>query len=157
LKHTSPYRKVTIRRRKPSVSQFQQPRTSLSRSHLHSYSLPSGCFWDIYQQPTPRRRFCSKWLRVSYQSPLFTSNPVAHLTLSSLFRTYLPDYFNGDPITEAMYHAPGFTSADWFKNHSSEVTRPPLDAVMKGLKERGVTEFGAVGYCEHCFSPQPPD
>jgi len=70
------------------------------------------------------------------------------------FATYLPDFFNGDPITDEMRAVPGYSSASWFSRHGPEVTRPPLDAVMKGLKERGITEFGAVGYCfgaRYCF------
>ena len=35
----------------------------------------------------------------------------------------------------------------WFKDHSAEVTRPPLDKVIAALKETGVTTFGATGYC----------
>jgi hypothetical protein len=64
------------------------------------------------------------------------------------FRTYLPDYLNGDPITEDMFKTPGFSSDDWFKTHGAEHTRPPLDAVMKALKDRGIKEFGVVGYCK---------
>jgi len=31
--------------------------------------------------------------------------------------------------------------------HGKEKTRPPLDNVFKGLQERGITTFGASGYC----------
>lgn len=31
--------------------------------------------------------------------------------------------------------------------HNEQVTRPYLDAVIEGLKERGIKEFGATGYC----------
>ena len=32
-------------------------------------------------------------------------------------------------------------------NHGAEQTRPPLDKVIAALKERGVTQFAATGYC----------
>lgn len=35
----------------------------------------------------------------------------------------------------------------WFPTHTKEHTRPPLDKVIAGLKEKGITSFGAVGYC----------
>ncbi|KAH8116319.1 alpha/beta-hydrolase [Phellopilus nigrolimitatus] len=60
------------------------------------------------------------------------------------FQTYIPDYLNGDPI-ESLDGT--FNIADWFPNHQAAQTRPPLDKVIAGLKERGVTTFGATGYC----------
>lgn len=36
---------------------------------------------------------------------------------------------------------------EWFKNHGKEQTRPPLDKVIAGLKARGITTFGAAGFC----------
>lgn len=35
----------------------------------------------------------------------------------------------------------------WLPNHGPEQTRPPLDKVIKALKEQGVTKFAATGYC----------
>ena len=35
----------------------------------------------------------------------------------------------------------------WFPSHGPAQTRPPLDKVIAGLKERGITELAAVGYC----------
>jgi hypothetical protein len=40
-------------------------------------------------------------------------------------------------------------SKEWADRHGTEHTRPPLDAVIKGLKERGITIFGATGYCAY--------
>ena len=36
---------------------------------------------------------------------------------------------------------------EWFKTHGPDQTRPPLDKVIAGLKSRGITTFGATGYC----------
>ena len=41
----------------------------------------------------------------------------------------------------------GWNVQNWIPNHGPEQTRPPLDKVIAGLKEQGVTTFGAVGYC----------
>ena len=35
----------------------------------------------------------------------------------------------------------------WLGKHGSDVTRPPLDAVIAALKEQGITSFAATGYC----------
>ncbi|KAK0203070.1 hypothetical protein DFS33DRAFT_1344773 [Desarmillaria ectypa] len=64
------------------------------------------------------------------------------------FRTVVPDYFNGDAIpTDALEPGSIFDLAKWLTNHSSTHTRPALDRVIAALKESGVTEFGATGYC----------
>jgi len=63
------------------------------------------------------------------------------------YATYIPDYLNDDPITEAMFNPATGPSQEWADRHKAEHTRPPLDAVIKGLKEHGITTFGAAGYC----------
>ncbi|KAL5492295.1 hypothetical protein ACEPAI_3742 [Sanghuangporus weigelae] len=60
------------------------------------------------------------------------------------FQTYLPDYLNGDPIVELNA---SFDFPSWLAKHGAEQTRPPLDKVIAALKEKGVTSFGATGYC----------
>lgn len=35
----------------------------------------------------------------------------------------------------------------WFKTHGKDQTRLPLDKVIAGLKDKGITLFGATGYC----------
>jgi dienelactone hydrolase len=35
----------------------------------------------------------------------------------------------------------------WFAKHPDDKTWPPLRAVLKALKEQGITTFGATGYC----------
>jgi len=70
------------------------------------------------------------------------------------FATYIPDYLNGDPITDEM-HAKAKTSPEewmkvemeWLSRHPDEVARPPLDTFIGGLRERGITVLGATGYC----------
>lgn len=40
-----------------------------------------------------------------------------------------------------------FNLGAWFENHSADATRPPLDKLVDGLKAKGITAFGVVGYC----------
>lgn len=40
-----------------------------------------------------------------------------------------------------------FNLGAWLENHSADRTRPPLDKLVDGLKAKGITAFGAVGYC----------
>lgn len=35
----------------------------------------------------------------------------------------------------------------WLAKHPQSVTRPYLDALIAGLKEQGVKEFAAAGFC----------
>jgi len=62
------------------------------------------------------------------------------------FQVYLPDYLNGDPVP-ADFLGGKFDLNAWFPNHGQDKTRPTLDKVIAGLKARGITEFGATGYC----------
>jgi len=57
------------------------------------------------------------------------------------FQTYVPDYLNGDAISVG-----GNVSA-WIVNHGEAQTNPPLLAVIKALKDRGVEQIAATGYC----------
>ncbi|KAI5121871.1 hypothetical protein M0805_001079 [Coniferiporia weirii] len=63
------------------------------------------------------------------------------------FQTYIPDFFNGDAIPVEAMEKGNFNIGEWFPSHTAEQTRPPLDKVIAVLKERGITVFGAVGYC----------
>ncbi|KAG5634666.1 hypothetical protein H0H81_001210, partial [Sphagnurus paluster] len=67
------------------------------------------------------------------------------------FRTIAPDYFNGDAIPDGTSLHPGasgdFDVMKWFGKHGQAETRPILDNLIKALKEEGVTEFAATGYC----------
>lgn len=35
----------------------------------------------------------------------------------------------------------------WIGKHGADVTRPQIDNVLKGLKDEGVKEFAATGFC----------
>ncbi|KZW03099.1 alpha/beta-hydrolase, partial [Exidia glandulosa HHB12029] len=67
------------------------------------------------------------------------------------YQTYAPDYLNGDPVSLEEVSRPGFDvsslNTNWVPRHKQEHTRPTLDAVIAGLKERGITTFGSTGYC----------
>ncbi|KIJ56355.1 hypothetical protein M422DRAFT_23639 [Sphaerobolus stellatus SS14] len=61
------------------------------------------------------------------------------------FQVYIPDYFEGDPIPPDF--PAGFDRERWFAAHSMSISRAILDKAIEGLKARGITSFGAVGYC----------
>jgi len=64
------------------------------------------------------------------------------------FKTFIPDYLNGDPIPpDALNPGSEFDIMKWFPSHGPTQTRPPLDKVINALKEEGITVFGATGYC----------
>ncbi|KAF8517944.1 Alpha/Beta hydrolase protein [Hysterangium stoloniferum] len=66
---------------------------------------------------------------------------------SNGFYTVAPDYLNGDSIPADAMSSPGFDIGKWFVNHGTDKTRPVLNDVIAALKEKGITKFGAVGYC----------
>ena len=77
------------------------------------------------------------------------------------------DTFNGDPVPEKVLTEPsvshdclwqffrvlspiaqgGFDFKSWIEKHDERTTRPLVDAVIAELKNRGINEFGATGYC----------
>ncbi|KAF9485529.1 dienelactone hydrolase endo-1,3,1,4-beta-D-glucanase [Pholiota conissans] len=64
------------------------------------------------------------------------------------FKTYIPDYLNGDPIPpDALNPGSNYDIMKWFPTHTQEFTRPTLDKVINALKAEGITTFGATGYC----------
>ncbi|KAH9479732.1 Protein AIM2 [Psilocybe cubensis] len=65
------------------------------------------------------------------------------------FKTYIPEYLNGDPVPPDAFTADGppFDIQAWVSRHPQSVTRPTLDKFLDGLKEQGVTIYGATGYC----------
>lgn len=64
------------------------------------------------------------------------------------FQVYLPDLFGGDPVpVDALNPGSNYDIMKWFPNHGQAQTRPVIDAVVKALKEQGVTAIGASGYC----------
>ncbi|KAJ6577179.1 alpha/beta-hydrolase [Mycena capillaripes] len=57
------------------------------------------------------------------------------------FQTFAPDYLNGDAI------AMDGNVTEWIVNHGEAQTTPPLLAVIKALKARGIKQIAATGYC----------
>ncbi|XP_006462982.1 hypothetical protein AGABI2DRAFT_186783 [Agaricus bisporus var. bisporus H97] len=64
------------------------------------------------------------------------------------FYTVIPDFLNGDAISDEMLDEYGkFDIPKWLLDHTAGHTRPPLNKVIAWLKEQGFREFGAVGFC----------
>ncbi len=61
---------------------------------------------------------------------------------------YGVDYLNNDPVPLEVMQKGGYDIMAWFKNHGPEQTTPPLLKVIEGLKAKGITAFGATGYCK---------
>ncbi|KAF8271804.1 dienelactone hydrolase endo-1,3,1,4-beta-D-glucanase [Lactarius quietus] len=64
------------------------------------------------------------------------------------FKVYVPDLFEGDPVEEDAFKPGGnFDIATWFAKHASDHTGKRVRTVIEELKSKGVTVFGATGYC----------
>ncbi|KAF8528415.1 alpha/beta-hydrolase [Hysterangium stoloniferum] len=65
------------------------------------------------------------------------------------FQVYMPDIFEGEPIPADALSNPNtqFDRAKWSARHTMGATRLILDKAVAGLRERGITIIGAVGYC----------
>ena len=63
----------------------------------------------------------------------------------------MPDYFQGDPVTDEIMSKPDEVRnqffGEWLKRHSLETAWPAVRTVIAKLKEQGVKSFGAVGFC----------
>lgn len=63
----------------------------------------------------------------------------------------MPDYFQGDPITDDVMSKPDEVRTqifnEWLKKHSLDTKWPAVRTVIANLTEKGVTFFGAVGFC----------
>lgn len=57
---------------------------------------------------------------------------------------YAPDYLFNDTVPA---DDPNFDVLAWFGHHGPNVTLPAIHAVQDGLREKGVKEFAATGYC----------
>ncbi|KAL1746900.1 dienelactone hydrolase [Schizophyllum fasciatum] len=80
--------------------------------------------------------------------PLVNNKLLADDYAANGFKTVIPDFLNGDAApADAMSPGSNWDIQKWFVNHGQDKTRPSLDKVIAGLKEQGVTTFGAVGYC----------
>ncbi|KAI9458919.1 chlorocatechol-degradation protein [Lactarius psammicola] len=64
------------------------------------------------------------------------------------FKVYSPDLFEGDPVDQSAFD-PGsdFDLYKWLPNHTPEHTLKRVRTVIEGLKSKGITVFGATGYC----------
>jgi len=67
------------------------------------------------------------------------------------FQVYMPDYFKGDPYPEDYLNNPDrkvdFNRDAWKAKHSIDTAWPAVREAMSNLKEKGITEIGAVGFC----------
>ncbi|KAI5982710.1 dienelactone hydrolase [Pisolithus marmoratus] len=63
------------------------------------------------------------------------------------FKTIAIDYLNGDPVPEYALTSDKYDIRVWHANHGDEQTRPNIDKVIAALREQGVKDFGATGYC----------
>ncbi|KAF2398941.1 alpha/beta-hydrolase [Trichodelitschia bisporula] len=75
--------------------------------------------------------------------------PASRLVADSMARAgYLvamPDILLGDPRTAVP--APGFNQTAWSARHTPQATDGVIEAAVKGLRDMGVKQIGAVGYC----------
>ncbi|GJJ07049.1 hypothetical protein Clacol_001248 [Clathrus columnatus] len=66
-------------------------------------------------------------------------------------QTYAVDYFAGDPVPQGVFtdeeKRKAFDLSVWIARHPESHARPLLDAVIQGLKDKGIKEFAATGYC----------
>jgi len=64
------------------------------------------------------------------------------------FKVYAPDLFEGDPVPEDALNPGGtFDFASWFPKHTADHTGKRVRTVIAELKSKGITVFGATGYC----------
>lgn len=63
------------------------------------------------------------------------------------FPTYFPDYLQGDPVPIAEMNAGKFDMDSWRPRHGPAQVRASLDPIIKHLRDSGVTQIGATGYC----------
>ncbi|KAH7101137.1 alpha/beta-hydrolase [Auriculariales sp. MPI-PUGE-AT-0066] len=53
----------------------------------------------------------------------------------------------GSPIDSCFQRCSFDLMRDWAPRHGAAQTRPHIDSFLKGLLERGVSEYAVVGYC----------
>ncbi|KAH9057910.1 alpha/beta-hydrolase [Lactarius deliciosus] len=64
------------------------------------------------------------------------------------FKVYAPDLFEGDPVDQnALEPGSNFDLNKWLPNHTTEHTGKRIRTVIEELKSKGITVFGATGYC----------
>ncbi|KAF8548854.1 alpha/beta-hydrolase [Imleria badia] len=64
------------------------------------------------------------------------------------FQIVAIDLFDGDSVpANTMQPGSSFDFNAWLSKHGTNVTRPPINNVIAALKQRGIEEFAATGYC----------
>jgi len=64
--------------------------------------------------------------------------------------TVIPDIFEGEPVPFEHLLSPGpmdFDIMAWVGRHPASRVEPIIESTIKGMKELGVKNIGAVGYC----------
>ncbi|KAF7798573.1 hypothetical protein EIP86_009795 [Pleurotus ostreatoroseus] len=61
------------------------------------------------------------------------------------FKTVIPDWFNGDPITD--FNNAEFLLEEWNARHGPETWKGLVDEVAASLRALGVTRIATAGYC----------
>nr|ASN74467.1 dienelactone hydrolase [Glaciozyma antarctica] len=101
-------------------------------------TLPSGDY-----DKTKALLFCPDVFGLELQNAKLLADDFA----ANGYATYLPDYLAGDALHKDALNDGTFDLMGWLGKHPQSVTRPYLDALIAGLKEQGVKEFAATGYC----------
>jgi len=63
------------------------------------------------------------------------------------FKVYAPDLFEGDPVDKDVLNGANFEFASWLQKHPAQHTEKRVRSVIEELKSKGVTVFGATGFC----------
>ncbi|KAH9991592.1 alpha/beta-hydrolase [Russula vinacea] len=63
------------------------------------------------------------------------------------FKVVAPDLFEGEPVAPDALNTGTFDFPTWLGKHSAEHTGKRARKVIEGLKGKGITVYGATGYC----------
>jgi len=63
------------------------------------------------------------------------------------FKVVAPDLFEGDPVPPDALSTGTFDLPTWISKHSADHTGKRARKVIEGLKAKGITVYGATGYC----------
>ncbi|KAH9991596.1 dienelactone hydrolase endo-1,3,1,4-beta-D-glucanase [Russula vinacea] len=82
------------------------------------------------------------------ESPEFPNNRLlADDFARNGFKVYAPELFEGDPVPPDAFTTGNFDLYKWVPNHTPEHTGKRVRRVIEGLKGKGITVYGATGYC----------
>ncbi|KAH9066713.1 alpha/beta-hydrolase [Lactarius vividus] len=102
-------------------------------------------------RPTPKTDF-PKDKAILYLTDVFGLELNNRLVVNDFardgFKAYAPDLFEGDAVNETAFD-PGsyFDLFKWLPKHTAKHAGKRVRSVIEELKSRGVTVFGAIGYC----------